>query len=171
MPSHFRLAHIQIIIIFFFKNCSDYPSPVVANTTSTSHEDNKVEIKLNDFEIIYQHLDKSRDPSTTPSQQPTVVSQFEKFLNKKIATSEPRECGSAIDTDIFESASHSSKSSINSEEGYYSNHDSSVSTLTNELAGVMADEVDFGAHKTIQLKSPQKAMAKCTYRGFYCYNY
>lgn len=119
-----------------------------------------VEIKLNDFEIIYQHMDSSFDLIQSDPLNDTTVSKFEKFINKKIATSEDKPefiyDSSTIkrnkdrdvlinqkildehlmkmnhNTEIYES-SLSSKSSINSEEGYYSNHDSSVSTLINEI--------------------------------------
>ena len=108
-----------------------------------------IEIKLNDFEIIYNNLDVTYEAIKNPLDESTVLN-FEKFLNQKIATSnnnaspcqyKPNESNtlltsSYIDkmvkpTNIYNS-SLSSKSSINSEEGYYSNHDSSVSTVINE---------------------------------------
>lgn len=61
----------------------------VEESPTTSDEKDKVELKLNDFEIIYQHFDKSYDLDQTPNPlDVTTVSKFEKFINKRIATSE-----------------------------------------------------------------------------------
>lgn len=61
----------------------------VEGSPTTSDEKDKVELKLNDFEIIYQHFDKSYDLDQTANPlDETTVSKFEKFINKKIATSE-----------------------------------------------------------------------------------
>ena len=116
-------------------------------STATNNEKDKVELKLNDFEIIYQHFDKSYelDQTANPLDEAT-VSKFEKFINKKIATSENNDDDNShgaedasdetesygrpppflqkslhekdltVETEIYES-SLSSKSSINSEEG------------------------------------------------------
>ncbi len=94
------------------------------NLSSTS-----VEVKLNDFEIIYQHLDSSFELLDCPTPVIRSVPEFEKFRNKKIATSRhscsPPPLGLeplmlAMETGRIEAtyeSSLSSKSSINSEEG------------------------------------------------------
>jgi hypothetical protein len=95
------------------------------NLSSTS-----VEVKLNDFEIIYQHLDSSFELLDCPTPVIRSVPEFEKFRNKKIATSRhscspPPPLGLeplmlAMETGLIEAtyeSSLSSKSSINSEEG------------------------------------------------------
>lgn len=114
----------------------------------TNQEDIKrntsIEIKLNDFEIFYQHLDTSYDISSHHLDEST-VSKFEKFINKKIASSseqniKTKEPEISAQKSSFDQASDilnknivgqneqdqnkniyasslSSKSSINSEEG------------------------------------------------------
>ncbi len=88
---------------------------------ATTINNTSVEVKLNDFEIIYQHLDTSYEllDSAIP------ISEFEKFRNKKIASSVAPDIDIKIipitdsprtETEVYES-SLSSKSSINSEEG------------------------------------------------------
>lgn len=97
-----------------------------------THNKTSVEIKLNDFEIIYQHLDNTyKLVESSNLLHDTTVSKFEKFINKKIATSKmvenkipPIERGESVlteiekNSEIYES-SLSSKSSINSEEGTF----------------------------------------------------
>ena len=100
-----------------------------------------IEIKLNDFEIIYNNLDVTFEAIKNPLDESTVLN-FGKFLNQKIATSKNNNDSTTLLTSSYiekinkpmniYNSSLSSKSSINSEEGYYSNHDSSVSTVINE---------------------------------------
>ena len=140
----------------FQAQCSLLDESLEKMTTKTAEETNlkhefslnePTELKLNDFKIIYEHLDSSFDEISNNLDESTII-RFEKFLNKKIASSnqnysmmdqsidftEPHDVVPDLPeiepVELLESSS--SKSSIISEEGYFSNHDSSISTITNE---------------------------------------